>query len=104
MTIKKRLNAIVNGWIPEESTLPVCNQTVKHNRWQPIRHYLFPLVVGVTFGGLFALLHPFLNLAAWLGTYVWPVIIVLYAGIVSVAVFAWMKQKHKQKTVMEPKS
>ncbi|MFA5364456.1 MAG: hypothetical protein WC325_04660 [Candidatus Bathyarchaeia archaeon] len=103
MTLKKRLAAVMNGWLPEESALPVCNQTVKHNRWQPIKHYAFPLILGISFGGLLAILGPFLNLTARLGPYVWPVIIVLYAGIVSASIFVRMKQKQQQNVIKQDK-
>ena len=97
MTPKKRLEAFVQGWLPKESNLHVCQGKVSHKRWRPSRRLVLPLIIGAFMGGLLGAVGPFLDWTSWLGPYLWPILIGLITiWIVSAALLARMKQKEEQ--------
>lgn len=101
MTLKKRLETFVQGWLPKEPNLPVYQRTVSHKTWRIHRRFVVLIIMGAFMGGLLGALASFLNLTTGLGAYVWPMIIGIAIGIVVAAILIRMKQKEEQQRMTQ---
>ena len=93
MSLKRRLETFVRGWLPKESSLPIYQRTTSHKTWSRSKMFAGFFIMGAFMGALFGAVSPVI--VSELGWHLYFIIIITTTGIAIGGVFL-IRMKHKE--------